>query len=111
MSHKHRLPSNHNAAYLAGLEKRKMSRVVDALGMPANNQPQQQQGGFNPVAMFLDQFISTYQVRLAKADANDSVVECVDDAWLAANAILNKLGLEFVAPLGVRAIQPEEPQT
>ncbi len=87
-----------------------MRRIVDAMGIPANNQPQQQQGGFNPVAMFLDQFISTYQVRLAKADANDSVVECVDDAWLAANAILNKLGLEFVAPLGVKVIERKEPQ-
>ncbi len=110
MSRKSRLPSNHNAAYLAEQEKRKMSRIVDAMGIPANNQPQQQQGGFNPVAMFLDQFISTYQVRLAKADANDSVVECVDDAWLAANAILNKLGLEFVAPLGVKVIERKEPQ-
>ncbi len=111
MSRKSRLPSNHNAAYLAEQEKRKMSRIVDAMGIPANNQPQQQQGGFNPVAMFLDQFISTYQVRLAKADANDSVVECVDDAWLAANAILNKLGLEFVAPLSVKVIERKEPQT
>lgn len=113
MSRKSRLPSNHNQTYMAHAaeqEKRKMSRVVDALGMPANNQPQPQ-GGFNPVGMFLDQFLSTYQVLLAKAGIEDDAVDCVHDAWNAANAILTKLGLEFVAPLGVKVIERKEPQT
>ena len=45
MSRKSRLPSNHNQTYMAHAaeqEKRKMSRVVDALGMPANNLTDQQ---------------------------------------------------------------------
>ncbi len=113
MSRNSRLPSNHNQTYMAHAaeqEKRTMSRVVDALGMPANNQPQPQ-GGFNPVGMFLDQFLSTYHVRLAKAGMEDSPTDCVNEAWEAANAILNKLGLVFVAPLSVGIKPPTEVHT
>jgi hypothetical protein len=89
------------------MEKRKMSRILDGLGLPANQQPQGQQ--INPVlAFFLPQFQSAINLRIQNGTCGDGKT-VVDFAFEVATEYFRKLGFEYMAPMGCRPFKPEEP--
>ena len=103
-----------NLQYLENLERKKnMSRpIVDNLGFPMSGNNQQQQGpSLNPVLQMLWPVFAQTIHDLAAKDENppDGLVEC---AWEIANRAFNKMGFEFVFPMGARIIpSPEVLQT
>jgi hypothetical protein len=102
-----------NHKYLQEMEQRKMSRpILDAIGQPVggNNQPQGQQGGFDPRGLFLQIFDRTLaQITQARASSPMEAVVVVKEAADIAQEFLKTLGFRFFAPMSAEVIIRKEP--
>ena len=122
---------SNNLQYLQEIErKEKMSRIIDPMGMPVggNNQPRQAPP-FDPVLQMLWPIFAQTVHDILTADTRNrlgricelvpvcnpreeieippvTLEEVVETAWEVANRAFNRLGFEFVFPLGARAIRP-----
>lgn len=105
-----------NLQYLQEIERKKKmpGPIVDPLGIPLGGNAQPQQNvGFNPVLQFLSPvFCQTIHDLLMgtelPATFKASPETIVDTAWEIANRAFQRLGFEFVFPMGVRLITPRE---
>jgi hypothetical protein len=101
----------HNLDYLQRLESKKMPPIFDAMGMPANGQPQMQQPTVHPVAqVFLQMYLQTLGLLTQKVDlATFNSEDVADESFDLACRAFGHLGFKFIAPLGFQVIAPTEP--
>jgi len=104
----------HNIEYLLNQEaekerRKKMPQIFDAMGMPANNQPQLQVQGGTPVTGILMPTFERFVTMLIQIHGKDANRDTVTLAWEMANDVFEKIGFEYIRPMGCKAIAPKDP--